>query len=48
MKSSMTKEQLDAAITKTAKTLGTTKQEIANRLFAKDNWTWHMVMSASV
>lgn len=43
----MTKLQLDAAITKVALATDKTKQQIADKLFAKDQWTHFLVSQAS-
>jgi len=42
----MTKQQLDKAIRKVAEIQGTTKEEIAKKLFEKDNWTHFLVRQA--
>ena len=43
----MTKKQLGQAIIKVSKITGETKQELARKMFAKDNWTWFLVREAA-
>ena len=43
----MSKQQLNKAIEAVADTTGTTKQEIAEKMLAKDNWTWFLIRQAA-
>lgn len=43
----MTKTALNAAIIKVAKATDQTKEEVASKMFAKDQWTWFLVEQAA-
>jgi len=43
----MSKSELNQAIAKVAESTNKTNQEIANKLFAKDDWTWFLVREAA-
>tara|TARA_R100001594_G_scaffold82211_1_gene116681 strand:+ start:380 stop:505 length:126 start_codon:yes stop_codon:yes gene_type:complete len=41
----MSKQELNARIEKVAKSTNQTKEQVAEKLFAKDHWTWFLVRS---
>lgn len=43
----MSKQQLNQAINQVAKATGNTKQEVADKLEAKDSWTWFLIRQAA-
>jgi len=43
----MTKSQLNQAIETVANATNQTKQEVADKMTAKDNWTWFLIREAA-
>ena len=43
----MTKQQLNKAIENVAKSTSQTKQQVADKMFQKDHWTWFLIRQSA-